>query len=549
MMRWRPRLATVLFAVNLLIFLLPLGGIAVLRLYESELIRHTESELNVQGAFVASIYRSEFMRRLTPDTLESMGLSSAAAYGISVAPEFRTENNPDCPWTPVEATLDLARDHIYMPARSARESGTAPDAVAKSAGEQVTPVLLSAGKMTLSGIRVTDYRGVIVASTHRDLGKSLADQAEVKRALRGERVSFLRQRIGEGPSPPIDSISRGSRVRVFVGMPVVEGDRVLGAVLLSRTPLDLSKALYRNRSYLLGACAVIVLVVCVVTVLSTRLVTRPVKALIHQAKQVTEGEKGAASLPLSSPGTYEVDRLSRALSQMSATLEKRADYIRAFASNVSHEFKTPLTSIRGTVELLRDHFAEMPAEDRDRFLQILEQDTDRLARLVQRLLDLARADVLTPGAEQADVPAVLNRVTERFRHEGLSVTADVATVMRPVAMAPEVLESVLSNLLDNARQHGGTGTRVDISAHVVKNAGRDFVEIDVRDNGKGVTEHDTERVFAPFFTTARQSGGTGLGLSIVRTLVEAHQGSITLEPSSVGARFRLVLPTARRRKV
>ena len=63
-MRWRPRLATVLLTVNLLIFLLPLGGIAILRLYESELIRRTETELNVQGALVASIYRSELLRQL-----------------------------------------------------------------------------------------------------------------------------------------------------------------------------------------------------------------------------------------------------------------------------------------------------------------------------------------------------------------------------------------------------------------------------------------------------------------------------------------------------
>jgi signal transduction histidine kinase len=544
MMAWRPRLATVLFAVNLLIFLLPLGGIAVLRLYESELIRHTESELNVQGAFVASIYRAELVKCLTADQLQSMGLSGLSAYGVPVAAEFRSEANPDDPWIPIEATLDLARDHIYLPARDPFEPDAPPDPMAQLAGERVTPVLQNAGRMTLSGIRVTDYRGVIVASTRHDFGKSLAAQAEVKQALRGERVSLLRQRIGEGPSPPLDSISRGSRVRVFVGMPVIEGDRVVGAVLLSRTPLDLSKALYRNRSYLLGGCAVIVLVVCIVTVMSTRLVTRPVKALIDQAKQVAEGEKGAASLPLRSPGTYEVDRLSRALAQMSATLEKRADYIRAFASNVSHEFKTPLTSIRGAVELLKDHFVEMPAGDRERFLHILEQDAERLTKLVQRLLDLARADVLTPGTEQTDVTLVLNRVTERFRREGLTVTLSASKQIRPITMASEVFESMLSNLLDNARQHGGSGVHVHLSAHATKEAGRECVEIVVQDDGRGVPEHDAGRVFAPFFTTTRQSGGTGLGLSIVQTLVAAHQGSVTLEPSPSGARFRLVLPAA-----
>lgn len=543
-MRRRPRLGTVLFAVNLLIFLLPLGGIAVLRLYESELIRHTESELNMQGAFVASIYRTELLKRLSPGESQGMATPEVAAYGVAISPHRVRWNDPDEPWTPVEASLDIAKDRIHPPPSKSFQPDAPADALAQGAGGQVTPVLLGAQKLTLAGIKVTDYQGVVVASTREDLGKSLATQEEVRKALQGEHVSMLRERGWEGPTPPLDSISRGSQVRVFVAMPVIEGDRVLGAVLLSRTPLDLSKALYRNRFYLLSGGLVVVLVVCVVTLLTTRMVARPVKALIHQAEQVTRGEKGAASIPLKSPGTYEVDRLSRALAQMSDTLEKRADYIRTFASNVSHEFKTPLTSIRGTVELLKDHFASMSAEDREGFLHILELDTERLARLVQRLLDLARADVLKPGAEKTDVAEAFKRVTERFCREGFPITLDVSPEVHSAAMAPEVFESLLSNLVDNSRQHGGAGVHVHLSGRTAKHSGRDVVEIDVQDDGKGVSESDAARIFAPFFTTARQSGGTGLGLSIVQALVVAHHGTIALKPSPAGARFRLVLPVA-----
>jgi len=162
---------------------------------------------------------------------------------------------------------------------------------------------------------------------------------------------------------------------------------------------------------------VILIVVCGVTVLTTLLITRPVKALIHQAEQVTTSNKRVVTVPLTNPGTYEVDLLSKALAQMSATLEKRSDYIRSFASNVSHELKTPLTSIRGTVELFKDHFAEMKLEDRDRFLNILEQDTDRLTRLVQRLLDLARAEVAQPRNYQVQVNEILDRVASRLHGE------------------------------------------------------------------------------------------------------------------------------------
>jgi signal transduction histidine kinase len=540
-MRRRPRLASVLLAVNLLIFLLPLGGIAILRLYESELIRRTETELNVQGALVASIYRNELLRLIRSNESENAPGPGLAHHGIRMPPQRQRPTNPDEPWTPIEATLDLAKDHVHPRPPAAIKSDAPADVLARLAAQYVTPVLVSAQKVTLSAIKVTDCRGIVVASTGGDVGLSIANQHEVQRALQGEHASMLRARKPEELAGPLGPISRRNRVRVFVAMPVIEGDRVLGAVLLSRTPLDLSKALYQNRFYLLGGGAVILIVVAAVTVLTTLLVTRPVKALINQAEQVTAG-KGTVAVPLTNPGTYEVDLLSKALAQMSATLERRSDYVRTFASNVSHELKTPLTSIRGTVELLKDHFAEMKPEDRDRFLTILEQDSDRLANLVRRLLDLAKAEVAQPGRESASANNVVDQVTDRFHREDLNVTVDSAPDLPAVAMAPEVLESVLSNLVDNARQHGGPKAHVRISTNLKKDGEKDFVEIIVQDDGPGISAANRDRIFAPFFTTAKRSGGTGLGLSIVQALVTAHHGSIALAESDSGARFRILLP-------
>lgn len=542
MMRWRPRLAGILLAVNLLILLLPLSGIAILRLYESELIRRTEAELNGQGAFVVSLYRTELLKSLSSGGAASMGVSGLSTYGRALPPKPPSPKNPDDPWTPIEALLDIAKDRIHPRAPSAKEPDAPADPLAQSVGKRLTPVLMAAHRITLSGIRVTDFRGVVVASTRGDVGKSLVEQEEVRRALSGRHVSLLRQRVDEVSAFPLQSISRRGRVRVFVTMPIIERDKLIGAVLLSRTPLDLSKALHLNRFYLLGGGAAVLLLVCIVTILTTLMVTRPIKALIRQAQQVTRGEKGAVPVPLANPGTYEVDLLSKALVKMSATLEGRANYIRTFASNVSHEFKTPLTSIRGAVELLKDHFADMSPEDRERFLHILEQDADRLTELVRRLLDLARAEVVQPGSERAEVAEAFNRVADRYRCDGLNVTFDATSDLKPVAMAPEVLESILSNLVDNARQHGSPEVHVRFSAHSEKHEGKDLVEITVQDDGPGVSASDSDRIFTPFFTTARHSGGTGLGLSIVRALVVAHHGTIALEESPSGARFSILIP-------
>ncbi|MGB6068247.1 MAG: HAMP domain-containing sensor histidine kinase [Desulfomonilaceae bacterium] len=542
MIRWRPRLAGVLFGVNLLIILLPLGGIAILRLYDSELIRRTETELNAQGALVASMYRTELLRSLSSAKAVRTARSGLSTYGLALARKRPNPKNLSERWTPIEPLLDIAKDRVYPRAPDAVESDVPPDPLGESIGKRITPVLLGARRVTLSGVRVTDFRAIVVASTQGDLGKSLINQEEVKRALSGAHVSLLRQRVDEGPTPSVSSISRGGRVRVFVTMPIIERDRLLGVVLLSRTPIGSSKALNLNRFYLLSGGVTVLLLMCVATALTTLIITRPLKALILQARQVTRGETKAVAAPLKRPGTYEVELLSKALAQMSAALVKRSDYIRTFASNVSHEFKTPLTSIRGTVELLKDHFADMAPEVRERFLNILEQDAARLARLVRRLLDLAKAEVAQPGTDRAQVTEVLKRVTERFRSYDLSLTYDLRSEEQQVAMAPEVLESILSNLVDNARQHGGSQVSVHLSTRPEKVAGRDLVEIIVQDNGPGVSESDCGRIFTPFFTTARESGGTGLGLSIVRALVTAHHGTITLEGSASGARFSILLP-------
>jgi signal transduction histidine kinase len=544
-MKWRPRLATVLFAVNLLIFLLPVAGIGVLRLYESELIRRTETELNVQGALIASVYRTELLRSLDSPEHTHAHFPDRSNYGVVATAKPLRSSNPENPWTPIEASLDIAKDRVHPRAPDAAEPDVPPNRVAQQVGERIMPVLAGAHRTTLSGIRVTDFRGVVVASTRGDLGRSLLGREEVWKALTGKHVSLLRERVDEEAAAPVQSISRRSRVRVFVAMPVMEGDRVLGTVVLSRTPMDLSKALYQNRFYLIGGGAVIFLVMCAMTALTTLLVTRPVKDLIHQAEQVTGGERNAAAVPLERPGTYEVDRLSKALAEMSATLEKREEYVRTFASNVSHEFKTPLTSIRGTVELLKDHFTDMSTEDRQRFLDILENDSARLTLLVQRLLELARADVLKPTNDQTDLATVFEQVKARFRSEGLIVDAEVAPHTPRVAIAPEIMDSILTNLMENARQHGGSGVHVRLASAVSRIEGRDCVEIDVQDDGAGIVPSDAERIFTPFFTTARQQGGTGLGLAIVRALVLANHGTISLEPSQKGSHFRVVLPAAR----
>ncbi len=538
-MTWRPRLRTVLVIVNIVILALPLGGIAVLRLYESALVRQTESELIAQGAFVAATYKAALARTLNEDV--SGQITSLEPYGVLMTSEWMQEEGSTERWRPRTASLDLAVDRIQPPPPDAIRLSLPADPAATVAGREIMPVIQDAQVVTLASIRVMDYKGIVVASTGEELDQSLVNWSEVARALAGEHVSSLRTRVSDEPIPPLHSISRGARVRVFVAMPIVEEDRVLGAVVLSRTPANIAQALYGKRYPLFYGALVLLIVVFTVSLFTSFTISRPVSAVISQAKRAARGEKGAVT-PLEQPVTKEIAELSDAVAQMARTLEQRADYIRDFASHVSHEFKTPLTSIRGALELLHEHADTMSETERNRFLQNLTDDAEHLERLVKRLLDLARADVMQVGEETANVTHVLERTVERYRRLGLAVNIEPASENVIVAMSPEILESIVSNILDNARQHGGDDVTVNIRLDQIQVNDKAQAKIVIEDDGPGVSEANATRVFKPFFTTARARDGTGLGLAVVRSLITAHGGSIRLRSSNVGAAFELQLP-------
>jgi signal transduction histidine kinase len=515
-MRWTPRLRTVLLVVNLVILLLPLGGIAILRLYESELVQRTESELIAQGAFVVATFQTE-MKKITAAEPPDAGVTALH---------------------PILPKIDIAGDRIRPPAPDPRPTDLQPDTTAKAIGEMISPILLAAKSTNLSGIRVIDTRGIIVATTGEDLGASVSDWEEASRALRGKRVSLLRERVTDEPVPPLESISRGKRVRVFVGLPIMMGDRIAGAVILSRTPMDVGKALWFKRKYLLIGAACLLAIVLLVSIFTSLTLNKPVKELIVQTGRAARGEKGAVR-PLADPGTHEFAQLSEAIARMAGALEERAEYIRTFASHVSHEFKTPLAAIHGTVELLSDHLDEMTSEQRARFLGNLKDDASRMERLVARLLEMARADMARPGDERVDVFAALQKIASKYQ-ENVSPGIDCATDCGAIRMSEEIFETVISNLMDNARQHGGPTVRVRIE--VQKDNASPNLLVRVIDDGKGISPANAARIFTPFFTTARETGGSGLGLSIVKSLLAAHDGSIELLPSNSGATFLLRLP-------
>ncbi len=540
-MNFTPRIRTIFIGVNLVVLLVLVGSAGFLRLYQSELIRRTEAELVSQGAFVQSLYRERMVDVLEDGCGEADG---PADYGRAVDVEEPVE--VDGGFRPIPPNIDLVSDAVDLPAPDPVAARRPPDPCALRAGGQLEALLAEVQRITLSGIHLLDPRGTIVATTQQVEGDSLLNRREIERALAGEIVRKVRHREGALGSWSLESIKRRTQLRVFVAMPVAHDGRLLGAVALVRTPPSLLKAVYQNRWVFGAFVGAILLVAVAISLVTAFFVGRPIRRLIEQTRRVARAEADATK-PLERPGTREVDELSRAFAEMAERLEERNAYIRTFARNLSHEFKTPISSIRGTVELLDEHLESMSDQRRRRFLEMLADDAERMERLVERLLVLARAEVFQPGDASADLEPLLDRLASRF--DDLAIDSSVEPGAAAVPMAPETLESILSNLLDNARSAGADSVEIIASplgeATDGEGGGEAGVELLVRDDGPGISEGNADKIFEPFFSADRSEGDTGLGLAIVDSLMQAHDGSIALVDSENGAAFRLTFPPDR----
>ena len=224
---------------------------------------------------------------------------------------------------------------------------------------------------------------------------------------------------------------------------------------------------------------------------------------------------------------------------------------RDFVANVSHELKTPITSITGFVETLLDGALDEP-ENARHFLEIIHKQSKRLHAIVEDLLALSR---LEQGAEKQEIALTPHPLTPLIEAAiqtcGPAATARKIIIRQecPGALAarlnPPLLEQALVNLVDNAIKYSPAGSTVLVSATAAENE----VIVAVQDQGVGIAPRDQPRIFERFFRVdkARSStmGGTGLGLSIVRHIVQAHGGRITLTSTpGKGSTFAVHLPTA-----
>ena len=272
----------------------------------------------------------------------------------------------------------------------------------------------------------------------------------------------------------------------------------------------------------------------------SRRIAEPLEALAAAADEVAAGHYDV-TVPQTSGGGTEVERLAARFDEMTARLAESEQLSRNFLMSVSHELRTPLTAIRGHVAALRDGVLDDEASQQ-RSLEVVSEEASRLERLVGDVLDLAKLDARRFALlrEEVDMRALCERAYATFAEEararGIEYDLELDGEAVLITDGDRVLQ-IVTNLLANALHWTPEGGRVDLGL----GAANGEVTVAVADTGPGVAPQEVERIFRPFWSG--DGGGTGLGLAIARELAFALGGRLELhsEPGR-GSRFVLVLP-------
>jgi signal transduction histidine kinase len=295
------------------------------------------------------------------------------------------------------------------------------------------------------------------------------------------------------------------------------------------------------RDSLLGAAAVTTIAAALLGVWAARRVLSPLRDVSSAASAIAEGD---LSQRLESRGDPDLDPLVVSFNRMVDALQMRMERDARFASDVSHELRSPLTTLRASAEVLEDRAGELPPRLREP-VELLGDEVHRFERLVSELLELARAEAAVDALELEPVnlgELVLHSVVLTRRGDYV-IEIDPRLAATPVLADKRRVSRILTNLVENAEHHGH-GVRA------VRVTWRDGVaRIVVDDAGRGVPPAEREQVFDRFFRGAAAgrrdgSSGTGLGLALVAEHVRLLRGRVWVEDATPGpgARFVVELP-------
>ena len=328
-----------------------------------------------------------------------------------------------------------------------------------------------------------------------------------------------------------------------VAVPITEDDSILGAVFI-HTGAQIIETEYRDIviQIILGFLIAILLAL-IFAVFFARIIAKPLTTMTKAAETMSQGD---FSIRTDASGFYEVDNLAQSFNLMANKLNTIEENRREFVGNVSHELRSPITSIHGYVDGMMD--GTIPIDDYPKYLKIVSDETVRMKSLISDLLELSRMEdgVATLDKQDYDLHESIRRVLIGLMNDidkkAINLHLEFTDEPCYVHADQSRIEQVIVNIVGNAIKFLHNGGNLTIRTAIV----HDIVTVSVLNDGTPILPDDQPHVFERFYKsdkahTVGKDSGTGLGLSICKRIIEMHGHSIRLIPMQQGAAFEFTL--------
>lgn len=464
-----------------------------------------------------------------------MAVILLVAVGISSMSYFTLRNQQ------ISARLDAlmreAREIAYLAARNS----------ASSVG-----ILFGQNDSTMNYIRwkseqvYADYGAYILVVDRRgrvmdNMRTAYAEDPDFVASLDGQDISLALTMVLSGQEVAL-RLPIGGDPAFMVGVPFVQNDNVLGAVLIQTKAQVIEGGLMAMIPQTIMVATTAMSIAAALVFFYVRSVMRPLGDVTRAARAMADGNFNVRVS--TETGSPEITELSTAFNSMAGKLSEVESNRREFVANVSHELRSPITSISGFVEGMED--GTIPAEEHPKYLALVGDETRRLSKLIGDLLALSRLERDDAALEWSEFDinemlrrAIIRRVND-LESKRMEVECDFQLEPCLVRADSDRIEQVVVNLLDNAIKFTPQGGKITLTTGVDK----DICTVVVQDNGVGIPPEDRGRVFDRFFTADRAhtaGKGTGLGLSICQRIMEMHGQSLRLKDTEEGTAFAFTL--------
>ena len=332
---------------------------------------------------------------------------------------------------------------------------------------------------------------------------------------------------------------------------VKSGTKEKGYIVVSEIANDILFAVDERKNFILRTVFSVALVIFIFSIFLNKYILKPIRSLVLYTKAIKEKDVKIGKHEKYLLRKDEVGQLSRSLTEMTEDLYKRINIAETFSSDLAHEIRNPLTSLKGASEVLE---TSKDSEKRKKLIKIISHDVERIERLITDYSQMLKdeASFSREKMKKIDLSNVVNSVVEDFNNDlfnqnkNIKININYSNPNLAVLGVESKLEQVLANLLDNAVSFSPSNSKINVICGIKKKN----VQLIIEDEGPGFNENNMGKVFDRFYSNRPEKFGehSGLGLNIVKNIVELHGGSIFASNhpgNKKGATIEVLLPISK----